>query len=147
METLIDLMYKKRFSLQSSDIKCCGCNEKTTFYHIACCFEREGGKVLSFGQNYFPLYSEYYKIPTCSVHAERDAINKLPKIRKKKKVNMLVLRFTRSKQLTMSMPCTKCINNMNTLFPKKGYIIQNIYYSDYDGRIKKTNLSKISSSN
>lgn len=142
MEPLVDIMYKKRFNLQSSDIQPCCIYENTTFFHMACCFE--GGKVLSFGQNHFPLYSEYYKTPTCSIHAERDAINKLPKIRKKKKINMLVLRFTKSKQLTMSLPCKKCIDNMRTLFPKKGYIVQNIYYSNYDGSIQKTNLSKIS---
>ena len=144
MDTLVDIMYKKRFGLQTTTVSKCVCHENTTFYHIACCFEKEGGKILSFGQNYFPLYSEYYKIPTSSIHPERDAINKLPKIGRKKKINMLVLRFTKSKQLTMSMPCSKCINNMKTLFPKKGYIVQNIYYSSHDGSIQKSNLSKIS---
>ncbi len=143
MDNLIDIMYKKRFNLQTTDVSKCMCHENTTFYHMACCFEKEGGKILSFGQNYFPLYSENYKSPTCSVHAERDAINKLPKIRRKKKINMLVLRFTKSKQLTMSMPCKKCVDNMHRLFPKKGYIVQNIYYSNHDGSIQKTNLSKI----
>lgn len=147
MEGLIDIMYKKRFNLMSSEQKCKNycCIDNTSFYHIACCFTgTKNIRTLSFGQNYFPIQSENYKIPTCSIHAERDAINKLPKLRKKIKVDMLVLRFTRTKKLTISMPCHKCINNMQNLFPKKGYIVKNIYYSDYDGTIRKTNVNKLS---
>lgn len=142
MDSLIELMYKKRFGLSSiSNLNKNNCCENTSFYHIACCFS--GGRIISFGQNHFPPSTDHYKTPMSSIHAERDAVNKLPKIRKKKKVSMLVLRFTKTGNLTMSQPCNKCINNMCTLFPKKGYYVQDIYYSNYDGTIKHTNLSKL----
>ena len=89
---------------------------------------------MSFGQNHYP--NNFYNP---SIHAEHDAINKLPFSRKKQKINILVLRFN-SNKLCMSKPCDKCINMMYNLFPKKGYIIKKIYYSDANGNIIKTKL-------
>jgi cytidine deaminase len=94
--------------------------------------------VLSFGQNHYVCNSK-----TVTIHAEHDAINKLPYKRKKENINMLVLRFTKNYKLCMSKPCDQCINNMVNLFPKKGYIIKDIYYSNTEGNIEKTTLKKI----
>ena len=98
------------------------------------------GNILSFGQNHYPCNGK-----TDTIHAEHDAINKLPFKRnnEKIKINMLVLRFTKNFKLCMSKPCNQCINNMIHLFPKKGYIIKNIYYSNTNGDIEKTTLEKI----
>jgi cytidine deaminase len=92
---------------------------------------------MSYGQNH---YSNNPNMP--SIHAEHDAINKLPYSRKKQEINMLVIRFS-DKKLSMSKPCKKCINMMINLFPKKGYIIKKIYYSDQNGEITKTKLDKL----
>jgi cytidine deaminase len=96
--------------------------------------------ILSFGQNHYPCNGK-----TDTIHAEHDAINKLPFKRNndKTKINMLVLRFTKNFKMCMSKPCDQCINNMVHLFPKKGYIIKDIYYSNTEGNIEKTTLDKI----
>ena len=77
-----------------------------------------------------------------SIHAEHDAINKLPYSRKKKSIDMLVVRFANN-NLTISKPCKKCINMMCNMFPNKGYCVKNIYYSTIDGSINKETLYNI----
>lgn len=96
--------------------------------------------VLSYGQNHYCSDKN-----RASIHAEHDAINKLPFSRKKRDINMLIIRFTNDTQqkMTMSKPCDKCVNMMISVFPKKGYCIRNIYYSDYDGSIVKTTLNRL----
>lgn len=96
--------------------------------------------VLSYGQNHYLCDTN-----KASIHAEHDAINKLPFCRKKIDINMLIIKFTNDKQmkLTMSKPCNKCRNMMTSLFPKKGYNIKNIYYSDQNGEIVKSTLNKL----
>ncbi len=78
-----------------------------------------------------------------SIHAEHDAINKLPFSRKKKTINMLVVRLTNN-GFTNSKPCSKCVNMMCNMFPNKGYCVKKIYYSSVDGTINKTTLHNIS---
>lgn len=133
----------KEFTEIEPKIYCC---ELTRFYHIACCFRNKithknnNPKMLSYGMNHYLPSMEL----TDTIHAEANAINKLPFSRKKQKINILVIRFTKcSKQLCMSRPCSSCIHMMNDIAPKKGYIIKNIYYSDMIGNISKTTLSKI----
>jgi hypothetical protein len=43
----------------------------------------------------------------------------------------------------MSKPCLNCIKKMQFLPSKKGYKIQNIYYSDEEGEISQIKLSNI----
>ena len=93
--------------------------------------------ILSYGQNH---YANNPNMP--SIHAEHDAINKLPFSRKIQEVNILVVRFS-DKKLSMSKPCQKCVRMMYEVFPKKGYIIKKIYYSDQNGNITKTKLDKL----
>ena len=94
--------------------------------------------ILSYGQNYYTTNTIINNI-----HAEHDAINKLPYSRKQKNINILVLRFKKDKKLCMSRPCSLCIEKMLVLFPQKGYIIKDIYYSTNDEMIEKTTLSKL----
>jgi cytidine deaminase len=98
------------------------------------------GNILSFGQNYF-LTNTIGNIYT--IHAEHDAVNKLPYTKKKKTINMLVVRFTKNNKLCMSKPCEQCIENIHKFAPKKGYIVKNIYYSTGNEEIKKTTLYKL----
>lgn len=71
---------------------------------------------------------------------------RLPRLERKKKlckINMLVLRFLKTGDLASSKPCANCIKNMSTEPLRKGYKIEDIYYSDYDGSIVKTSLGKL----
>jgi hypothetical protein len=78
------------------------------------------------------------------IHAEHDAINKLkPLDRNKKKlesINLLVIRFSKNNKLQISKPCANCIQTMKILPERKGYKIRNIYYSNDNGEIIKSNL-------
>ena len=144
METLIDSMYRKRFGIAKSSSYyeqeyICDCGGK--YHHIACCF-KDNENVLSFGMNYF-LNSSFGN--RYMIHAEHDAIKKLPNnnSNKRKNINMLVLRFTKTNKLCMSRPCLQCLQYMLKLCPKKGYNIKNIYYSNNDGLIQKTTINKL----
>lgn len=130
IEEMINIMQRKKNYDQSSDKN-----------HVACCFPCKGN-VLSIGQNYYPVNYDCEK--KNSIHAEHDTINKLPFTKKPKKINMLVIRITKNGKLGMSKPCNKCVSYMIHLFPKKGYIVKNIYYSTNEGCIIKTNLRKLS---
>lgn len=96
-------------------------------------------RILSYGVN---------KMANCvdnkpGIHAEHDAIRKLCPLKRKKRlenINMLVIRVSSTNKLQSSKPCVNCINTMKTLPPKLGYKIQNVYYSDSNGKIVKTNL-------
>jgi len=77
------------------------------------------------------------------MHAEHDAINKLKPLGRKKRlqnINMLVIRLSKNNRLQNSKPCANCIRAMKILPERKGYKIQNIYYSDDNGDIIKSNL-------
>ncbi len=99
-------------------------------------------KVLSYGVNKMGDSEGL----TAGIHAEYDAITKLIPLRRKKKlenVNLLVIRLSGKNKLQSSKPCSNCIDIMKTLPEKKGYKIQNIYYSDSNGNIVKTTLSNL----
>jgi len=98
--------------------------------------------VISYGENKYNINNI---LP--SLHAEISAINNLPYLKKTKKksnINILVIRTSYSGKINMSKPCLNCIRLMQTLPQKKGYIIKNIYYSDENSNIIKTNFIKLS---
>ncbi len=83
-----------------------------------------------------------------TIHAEHDAINKLPTNNKRlKSVNILVIRISNTGILGMSKPCENCIKLMNTLPQQKGYKINKVFYSDSFGIIIKTTLNKLMNEN
>lgn len=83
---------------------------------------------MSYGENHYSpgLF------PT--VHAEDDAINKLPVLRRNrrhlKKIDLLVIRANQGGTVGNSKPCFKCIHDLYTKLPKKGYILDTVYYTD-----------------
>ncbi len=80
------------------------------------------------------------------IHAEHDAIKKLLPLKRKKRlvnINILVIRLSGKNKLQSSKPCINCINIMKTLPPKLGYKIQDIYYSNEEGLIVKTNFKTL----
>jgi len=96
-------------------------------------------RILSFGVNQM-ADSDGIKP---GIHAEQDAINKLQPLKCKKKlepINLLVIRLSSKNKLQSSKPCINCINMMNSVPIKKGYKINNIYYSDGEGNIVKSSL-------
>lgn len=81
-----------------------------------------------------------------SIHAEHDALNNLPYYKRQtklKNINILIIRVSKTKKFTMSKPCLNCVKKLQFLPSKKGYKIQNIYYSDEDGEISQIKLSNI----
>ena len=96
-------------------------------------------KILSFGVN----QSSNSDCITAEIHAEQDAINKLKPLKYKKNlesINILVIRLSSKNKLQSSKPCANCIESMKNNPIKKVYKIQNVYYSDSEGNIIKTNL-------
>ena len=80
------------------------------------------------------------------IHAEEDAISKLIPLKKKKRlepINILVIRVSPKNKIQSSKPCINCLKVMNILPEKKGYKIENVYYSNEDGNILKTTLKSL----
>ena len=80
------------------------------------------------------------------IHAEHDAINKLKPLERNKRlqnINMLVIRINKNNKILNSKPCANCIKNIKILPEKKGYKIKNIYYSNDNGEIIKTNIKNL----
>jgi hypothetical protein len=63
--------------------------------------------------------------------------------KKIKQINILIIRVSSTGKLGISKPCIHCLIDMNTLPQRKGYIIKNIFYSDYCGNIVKTTLKQL----
>lgn len=96
--------------------------------------------ILSYGINHYVPKNDN------SIHAEHHALNNLPYYKRQKKlknINILILRVSKTKKITMSKPCVNCIKKLKFLPSKKGYKIQNIYYSDENGGICQIKLSNI----
>lgn len=83
-----------------------------------------------------------------TIHAEHFAINKLKtrdKNKKLYKISLLVIKISNTGLISMSKPCKHCVENMQMLANRKGYHIDNIYFSNSNREIEKwsyTNLEK-----
>jgi len=163
MSNIFDTMFTKRFCLPSNtDIKLYENGEKKVnsclcghYNHISCLFQsnwykqdknknKNKLKILSFGVN--SMGDSLGLKP--GVHAEFDAIRKLPPLKRKRRlenINILVIRLSGKNKLQQSKPCFNCIKMMNSLPNKLGYSIKNVYYSDNNGKILKTTLRELES--
>ena len=73
-----------------------------------------------------------------SIHAEIDAVSKLRKSKKCKKVNMIVFRVNNSgSKLCMAKPCCNCIKGIKQEFERKNYRLKanKCWYTDEDGEL------------
>jgi hypothetical protein len=77
--------------------------------------------------------SKMLKHQTTSIHAEDDGMNKLDRVnrfkrtlRSKDKVDVLVVRLSKSGVIGYSRPCRNCLIRLN----KSSYPINHIYYTD-----------------
>lgn len=80
------------------------------------------------------------------LHAEMDAIRKLPPIplkAKKKRISLVVIRVDRMGNLRNSAPCFKCIQYMYRLNLTTSYKIENVYYSNQNGDIIMAKLTEL----
>lgn len=77
------------------------------------------------------------------VHAEEDALNKLKPNKNNNPIhiNILVIRISKTNVLQSSKPCANCIEKLKKIPGKKGYKLDNIYYSESPEKIIKTKLS------
>ena len=101
---------------------------------------------------FYGIGINYYKINNNCMktrHAEVDVIdkikplytgkerNKCKKVKNLKKINMLIFRTNKKgEKLMNAKPCNNCLNYMNKI-NKKGYKIQNIYYTNEEGYIER----------
>ena len=76
-----------------------------------------------------------------SLHAEINALEKLPINRKNKmiKINVFVFRISRSKKknLMLAKPCKNCYKSLYSISKQKNYKIKNIYFTNNQGIIEK----------
>jgi hypothetical protein len=99
-------------------------------------------RILSFGVNQLGDINGN----TPGIHAEEDALSKLMPLKYKKRlepINILVIRLSPKNKLQISKPCSNCIRLLSIIPKRKGYKLENIYYSDADGNIVKTNLQTL----
>jgi len=79
------------------------------------------------------------KVRVKTIHAESDAVNRLPPImkinKKKMNINLVVIRVNKLGNLCNSMPCMHCIKMMYIKPRNMGYKIDKVYYSDNNGEI------------
>lgn len=109
----------------------------------AAVFFTQGGCLFSYGENK-PKFSGV--LPT--VHAEDDAIDKLPVLKKSrrrlKRLNLLVIRANAGGSVGNSKPCFACVNALRYKLPKKGYVLDTVYYTDRGGTITAKKFSRLS---
>jgi len=81
-----------------------------------------------------------------TIHAEHFAINKLkPRDKNKKlsRISILVIKISNTGLISMSKPCKHCIDNMQILANRKGYHIENIYFSNSLREIEKWSYASL----
>lgn len=103
------------------------------FCHFAMIYTTTGKavKVYSFGYNHIRSNR--------SIHAEVDAINNLPPLRRKRKlvkVKLLVVRFSKKMKLADSRCCIRCCESIFKVPPLRGYTIENVGFSNDLGHIE-----------
>lgn len=109
--------------------------------------------VLSYGENHYRVAGSGIvarkdnEILERSVHAEHHAIERLPppqkKLRHLKRLDILVIRVSRSGLFGNSKPCMHCISLLAEKLPEKGYSLADVYYTDASGGIQKTKLNEL----
>ena len=91
---------------------------------------------VSYGMNYYNVDNDIMK----TRHAEVDCLQRLkqnPK-RRYKKLNLIVFRTNKKGDaLMMAKPCNHCLNYYRKNLNKKGYVLDNIYYTNENGKIIK----------
>lgn len=99
--------------------------------------------VKSYGENHYNNVED----STCSsIHAEANAMKKLlplPRQKKLKKLDLLVIRVSKSGQYGNSKPCIHCILNLSKNLPDKGYSLRTVYYTNEEGNIISAQFNEL----
>ena len=113
MEALLALANSKR--------RCC-CHGGSNHAAIFFC----NGRILSYGENRPRGTNPVF--PT--VHAECDAMAKLPSVtgKRRKHLDLLVIRLNTGGTVGNSKPCGMCIQELQKL-PNRGYVLDTVHYS------------------
>ena len=115
-------------------------------------------KVYAYGTNMYntDLNTSFRKHTPQNVHAEVNAIEKLPPNKNKnkknkrarpQKVDVIVFRVVGSCSANatalkcgMAKSCPCCRHHLSTSLPKKGYTLRGLYYTDANGRLVRDSL-------
>ena len=155
MFEILDKMFIKRFCLPSdTNVETYETGENTVdsclcgnYNHVACILQGKDRylnkkSIICFGINIMGDVDGNEP----GIHAEHNALLKLMPLKYKRhlcNIDLLVIRISKQNKLQCSKPCNNCIQLMKKIPEKKGYKIQNVYYSDGNGNIVKTNLNKL----
>lgn len=72
-----------------------------------------------------------------TIHAEVDAVKNLRNTITPIKIDIFVFRTNKkATQLTMSKPCSNCLKFIHNNIYKKGYKLNRIYYTDFNGNLQ-----------
>ena len=118
-------------------------NELGNCHHIACIFETNN----IYNKLCIGINSHITGKNVGTIHAEIKAINNLPPCpnnkKKKKKIDIFIIRTSNTGKIGMSKPCINCIIEMSSLHKKRGYQIKNVAYTDINGEIINSTLIKL----
>lgn len=124
MEILLNKYCDIRFKIE---------NDNNGHHKIGCLIFDKSYNICSFGYNKYNV-DKFNR----SLHAEKDAINKLKFNSKNKKVNVLIFRISNdNKNILLGLPCSNCKNSLILGIKNKGYNLKKIYYTDNEGIIAK----------
>lgn len=99
------------------------------------CIAVSGGKIIAKGCNSYRTFSKDGLIHnTCSCHAEVDVLRKCIKKHRKRKINLYVVRISKTGEYLNSAPCNQCVDLMKT------YNIGRIVYSTNEGMLQQCKL-------
>jgi hypothetical protein len=140
--TIVKNMIDRKLNLDDTT------NDKYFYRHSAQIFEHgKYSKRFSDGENSLRTARSGCNY---GLHAEMDAIRRLPSIKKgdkenKKRINLtvVVLRINRKGMLRNSRPCSMCIKYMLLVNSRKDYNIVDISYSDANGEIVTKKLKDL----
>lgn len=98
--------------------------------------------VITYGENYYKVGHDTYE----SVHAEDSAMRKLASHgtqKRKRKVDLLVMRINKSGSYGNSKPCLHCILQLSQILPRKGYTLSKVYYTTDKGEMVSTRFQHL----
>jgi len=119
----------------SANSKLCG-----HYLHVAGLMDLKNNNLLCKGINHYITNRKYP-----SIHAEIDAISKLRPCKNKIiRLNLVVIRLNPyTSELRNSKCCIECLYYLNKKLQRRGYKIHKLYFSDQNGKIIKSSLSKL----
>ena len=116
--------------------------KNSTSHYLHGCVIVKGGVIISTGYNNYSK-GKYRSIH--SMHAEMDAIRKLPPLYKSRmiSIDLIIIRINKEGLLRNSAPCCKCLEHLSRMNSKTKYRLRHIYYSTASGGIIKEKFTDL----